>query len=290
MKTEKPIIWTSEDFKKIFGAETSLWMATGISIDTRRLNPGDIFIAIAGQHLDGSQFISEAFRKGAVAVISKTIPADMQGDESCPIIKVDDPIAALKKLALVARENFTGKIIGITGSVGKTTCKEMVKAILSTNGLCYANEGNFNNQLGLPLSLAQLHKSYDYGVFELGMNRANEIYALSEMLRPHIACVTNVNPVHLEFFDNLDGITMAKAEIFEGVELNGKALVLGDNAHIFAILSNVAKKSGIQDIRTFGKENHNNYPYKLKREKLSILQCKTISRLHTAKSFLAGMN
>lgn len=217
-------VWKSTDVAKALNASVSgAWEATRISIDSRTVQPGDIYVALKGERLDGHDFIAEALTKGAVAAIGE------YGDDA-RIIKVPNSYRALEQLGAFARARFKGRVIGLTGSVGKTTTKEMLRAALSAHGETFASHGNFNNHIGTPLNLANLPENAAFGVFEKGMNHAGEISALTKQVRPHVALITNVEAVHLEFFKSLDAIADAKAEIFEGLEPGGIAILNADNA------------------------------------------------------------
>ncbi|MDE3061200.1 MAG: UDP-N-acetylmuramoyl-tripeptide--D-alanyl-D-alanine ligase, partial [Pseudomonadota bacterium] len=200
------------------GRAQGTWEAARIEIDSRRVKPGDLFVAIKGENFDGHEFVGDAFKKGAAAVaVSKPV----QGNH----LLVPDALKGLEALGRYARARSRAKIIGVTGSVGKTSTKEMVRLALSAHGETYATSGNFNNHIGTPLSLANLPPDTPFAVFEMGMNHAGEISHLTTMVRPHIAVITNIEAVHLEFFGTIEKIAEAKAEIFEGVEKGGTAII-----------------------------------------------------------------
>ncbi len=223
---------------------------TGVSIDSRTIGKGEAFFAIKGDRVDGHDYAANALEAGAgVAVIAETRLGEMPKD--APLIIVPDVLEALRMLARAARARSQAKIIAVTGSVGKTSSKEMLRLALSQAGETHASAASYNNHWGVPLSLARLPASARYGVFELGMNHAGELTPLSALVRPHIAFITTIEPVHLEYFRNVEAIADAKAEIFTGVEPNGAAVLNRDNSH-FDRLAKAAKAAGVKEIAGFG--------------------------------------
>lgn len=212
------IVWHGEDVIRIVqGMGSTAWAASGVSIDTRTLRPGDLYIALKGAHHDGAQFVQEAFQKGAVAVLmehSTQIKCSHSLDP-LPIIYVSDGLHALQTLSIVARERFSGRILALTGSVGKTNVKEGLRMVLSAQNPTFATLGNLNNHIGVPLSLVNISSSDIYAVLELGMNHAGEITQLAQWVQPHIAMLLNVSYQHGAFFPNEDAIVQAKCEIFD---------------------------------------------------------------------------
>jgi UDP-N-acetylmuramoyl-tripeptide--D-alanyl-D-alanine ligase len=203
---------------------------SGYSIDSRTLSPGECFIAIRGRNFDGHQFVAEALSKGASLVIAQTaVPVDAT---RVPIIFVEDTLIALQRLASYNRRKWGKKVIGITGSTGKTTTKEITASILGSHFQVFKSVGNFNNQYGLPLSLLRLEERHDVAVIELGMSSAGEITQLSGIAQPDIGIVTNVKPVHLEFFKSLDGIARAKRELIEALPPDGIAILNNDDVRV----------------------------------------------------------
>ncbi len=223
----------------------------GVSIDSRSVAHGDIFVAIKGDKMDGHDFVPMAITQGAgIAIVSrvdKNWPADL------PLLHVeDDPLAALERLARAARKRSHGKIIAVTGSVGKTSCKEMLRVALSASAETHASAASFNNHWGVPLTLSRFASTSGFGVFEIGMNHAGEITPLVDMVQPHIAIVTNVAASHLGHFKSLDEIAMAKSEIFTGIVKNGHAVINRDSAH-FEQLYAAAVAAGVKNIHSFGR-------------------------------------
>jgi UDP-N-acetylmuramoyl-tripeptide--D-alanyl-D-alanine ligase len=206
---------------------------TGISIDSRSIAPGEAYFAIKGDVHDGHDFAAAALKAGGgLAVVARDRVDGLREalGEDARLIVVDDVLAALRDLAAAARARSTAKIVAVTGSVGKTSTKEALALALGANGATHASAASFNNHWGVPLSLSRLAESARYGVFEIGMNHAGEITPLTRLVRPHVAIVTTVEPVHLEFFASVEAIADAKAEIFLGLEKDGAAVLNRDNA------------------------------------------------------------
>jgi UDP-N-acetylmuramoyl-tripeptide--D-alanyl-D-alanine ligase len=223
---------------------------SGISIDTRSLAPGEAFFAIAGENRDGHDFVAAALAAGAgLAVVAADKRAGLPA--SAPLLVVADVLAALGDLARAARARSQAKIVGVTGSVGKTSTKEALRLALAADGETHASVASYNNHWGVPLSLARCPKTARYAVLEIGMNHAGEIDALTRLARPHVAIITTVEPVHLEFFASLEAIADAKAEIFRGIEAGGAAVINRDNPQ-FARLRQHAQDAGVARIVSFG--------------------------------------
>jgi UDP-N-acetylmuramoyl-tripeptide--D-alanyl-D-alanine ligase len=222
---------------------------TGLSIDSRTIAPGEAFFAIADRR-DGHDFVAAALAAGAVLAV---VAADRraQFSEDAPLLVVPDVLAGLRDLAAAARARTNAKIIGVTGSVGKTSTKEALRLALSSDGETHASIASYNNHWGVPLSLARCPASARYAVLEMGMNHAGEIAPLSRLARPHVAAITAIAPVHLEFFGSLAKIADAKAEIFLGLEAGGAALINRDIAQ-FNRLRRRAIQAGAARIVSFG--------------------------------------
>ena len=218
-------LWTSDDAVAATGGmNTRDWTCSGISIDTRTLQPGDLFVALTDVR-DGHEFVAQAFEKGAAAALVSRVP---DVDEDCPLLMVPDVLAALEALAAAARARTQARVVGITGSVGKTSTKEMLRAILGDQGRTHASVASYNNHWGVPLTLARMPRDAEFAVIEIGMNHPGEIAPLSRIARPHVAMVTIVAPAHLEAFESIDGIAHEKASIFDGLEPGGVAIWNGD--------------------------------------------------------------
>jgi UDP-N-acetylmuramoyl-tripeptide--D-alanyl-D-alanine ligase len=245
-------LWSLEDMAKAMRAERAGRLPTaitGISIDSRNLGRGEAFFAIHGDNRDGHDFVEAALKAGAgLAVVAR---AQMSRFPDAPLLIVDDVLEGLRDLARAARARTSAKIIAVTGSVGKTGTKEALRLALSANGAAHVSAASYNNHWGVPLSLARCPQDAKYAVFEIGMNHAGEITPLTRLVRPHVAIVTTVEPVHLEYFGSIEKIADAKAEIFLGVEKDGAAVLNRDNGQ-YAHLAAAAKAAGVDRIVTFG--------------------------------------
>jgi UDP-N-acetylmuramoyl-tripeptide--D-alanyl-D-alanine ligase len=248
--TSNPILWGAEEAAAATGGQTQgTWVATGVSIDSRTVQPGDLFVAIEGPNFDGHQFVDDALGKGAAAAI---VASRQMGDRSDNrLLVVDDCLKALESLGGAARGRTRARIIAVTGSVGKTGTKEALKMVLGRRFSVHATVGSLNNHWGLPLTLARLPEDIDFAVLELGMNHPGEISVLTKMARPHVAVITTVGLAHKEFFKTVEEIADAKAEIFEGVEPGGAA-VLDHDHPLYNRLAAAAERAGVERIITFG--------------------------------------
>lgn len=243
-------LWTAADAAAATaGSSRTDWVATGVSIDTRTLAAGDLFVALSGPNYDGHDFVSAALDRGAVAAM---VDRDVrQLPKPSPLLSVADTLAGLDALGAAGRNRSRARIVAVTGSVGKTGTKEALRLALTPSGPTYASAGGLNNHWGAPLSLARLPPDANYGVFELGMNHSGEIANLTRLVRPHVAVITTVEPAHLGFFPSVEAIADAKAEIFLGLEPGGVAVLNRDNPH-YARLATAAKRAGAVEILGFG--------------------------------------
>ena len=224
---------------------------TGISIDSRTVAPGDAFFAIRGDRFDGHDFVAAALAAGAAtAVVAEDRVAGL-GAVAGSLVVVPDVLAALTFLGAAARARSGAKIAAVTGSVGKTSTKEMLAQALQGEGPVHYSPASFNNHWGVPLTLARMPADAAFAVFEIGMNHAGEIAPLTRLVRPHVAIVTTVEPVHLEFFGSVADIARAKGEIFEGVVPGGAAVVNRDNPH-YDLLAGLARDAGVGRLVGFG--------------------------------------
>jgi UDP-N-acetylmuramoyl-tripeptide--D-alanyl-D-alanine ligase len=206
-------------------------LALGYSIDSRTVSPGELFFAVKGERFDGHDFVDAALERGAIsAVVRKDQLYRFPGN--IKLLPVDDTLIALQTLATAVRKLWGKPLIGVTGSAGKTTTKEAVAHVLATKFRVLKSEGNFNNHFGLPLMLLKLEPEHDLAVIEMGMSHAGEIRALAKIAHPEIGVVTNVAPVHLEFFDSLAGIARAKYELIESLPSNGAAVLNADDEYV----------------------------------------------------------
>ena len=238
-------LWTPEELSATLGAPNVALTqaASGVSIDTRTLKPGDLFVAIKGDTHDGHDHVARALAAGASAAL---VGRDVGGG---PLFVVDDSLRGMERLGVAARARSEARILAITGSVGKTSAKEMALTALSAVGRTHASAASFNNHWGVPLTLTRLPAAAAYGVFEIGMNHAGEITPLVGFVRPHVALVTTIGPVHIEYFGSLEAIADAKAEIFSGLAPGG-ASVLNRDAPQYGRLAAAARLRG--RVATFG--------------------------------------
>lgn len=251
MKTLPQPLWTAaEAVAAVSGRSDGAWRATGVSIDSRTVERGDLFIALGGPNFDGHDFVAEALDKGAAAAMVARRPGDVAGD--APLLFVDDTLEGLCALARAARSRSRARVIAITGSVGKTGVKEATRIALSAQATTAASEGSLNNHWGVPLSLARLPREARFAVFELGMNHPGEITPLALLVRPHVAAITTIEAVHRAHFSSIEAIADAKAEIFVGVEPGGAAVLNRDNDQ-FARLAQAAGAAGVAAVISFGR-------------------------------------
>ena len=244
-------LWTAQDAATATGGRNTggAWQANGVSIDSRTVAAGDLFVALAGPKFDGHDYVAGALARGSAAAVVAKHPAKVEADAR--LLLVADTQAALEALGRAARARAQGRIIAITGSVGKTGTKEALKTVLTQQARAFASSGSLNNHWGVPLSLSRMPADSDYGIFELGMNHPGEIDALTRMVRPHVAVITTIEPAHLGFFPSVEAIADAKAEIFRGVERGGAAILNRDNPH-YARLAKAAQDCSITRIIGFG--------------------------------------
>src|SRR6266545_4917814 len=250
-------LWTVDEMVQAMGAERSGALPAavgGISIDSRSIRLGEAFFAITGDNRDGHAFVAAALKGGAaLAVVAAGRRGALGLDDikDAPLLLVPDVLEGLRGLARAARARSNAKVIGVTGSVGKTGTKEALRLALAASGETHASVASYNNHWGVPLSLARCPASARYAVFEMGMNHAGEIEPLTRLVRPHDAIVTTVEPVHLEFFGSLEAIADAKAEIFLGLEPGGAAVINRDGPQ-YARLADRARRAGVERIVAFG--------------------------------------
>jgi UDP-N-acetylmuramoyl-tripeptide--D-alanyl-D-alanine ligase len=223
---KKPLKWVAAQLG--LAIETDAEVA-GWSIDSRTLRPGDLFFALRGPTHDGHGYVAEVLGKGAVGAV-----VDREVVGPGPILKVEDSLAALQAVASAARPEWAGQVVGVTGSAGKTTTKDVIADMLSEGLKIAKTEGNLNNHVGLPLSLLRVADDAQVAVLEMGMNHAGEIRALAEIARPNVGVVTNVGYAHMESFDSIDGVAAAKRELIEALPANGTAVLNADDPRVAA--------------------------------------------------------
>ncbi|WP_347917280.1 UDP-N-acetylmuramoyl-tripeptide--D-alanyl-D-alanine ligase [Paracoccus marcusii] len=234
-------LWTSDDAAAATGGRvTAAWAATGVSIDTRTIAPGDLFVALQADR-DGHDFVAQALARGAAAALVSRIPDGVASD--APLLVVPDVLVALEDLGRAGRARMTGRVIAITGSVGKTSTKEMARTALAGQGVIHAAEASYNNHWGVPLTLARMPADTDFAIIEIGMNHPGEIAPLSRMARPHVALITTVAAAHLEAFGAIEGIAREKGAIFEGLQPVGHA-ILPEDLPVTQILRDCADRAG----------------------------------------------
>jgi len=244
-------LWTSyEAAAAVDAAVAGDWTATGVVIDSRAVRPGDLFVAIVGDRLDGHDFVAQAFEAGAVAALVHATPAGVPADDP-RLLRVADTLRGLEALGGAARARARAKIVAVTGSVGKTGTKEMLRLAFGALGTTHASEGNLNNHWGAPLSLARLPADAAYAIFELGMNHAGEIRPLTNLVRPDVAVVTRIAPAHTAFFDSIEAVADAKAEILEGLAPGGAAVLNADDPMTARIAAR-ADELGVERALRFG--------------------------------------
>jgi len=246
-------LWTSAAMAQAMHAQIqgALPQAiTGLSIDSRTIAPGDAYFSIKGDVHDGHDFVDAALKAGAALAVVERAQRDKFAADA-PLLVVEDVLTGLVELGIASRARLTAHVIAITGSVGKTSTKEALRRVLEAQGETHASASSFNNHWGVPLSLARCPSQVKFAIFEIGMNHAGEIDTLVRMVRPHVAVITTVEPVHLEFFAGIKAIADAKAEIFVGLEPGGAAVLNRDKSQ-FARSERSARLLGISRIVSFG--------------------------------------
>lgn len=239
-------LWTDgEAARATGGTSTAPWVANGVSIDTRTLEAGDLFVALKDRR-DGHDFVAEAFRKGASAALVTHRPEGVP--EDAPLLVVPSVLGGLEALGRTARIRTAAKVIAVTGSVGKTGTKEMLRAALKSEGRVHAAERSYNNHWGVPLTLARMPENADFAVVEIGMNAPGEIAPLSVFAQPNVSLITTVEKVHMEAFRSIRDVAFEKAGIFEGMGLGGTAIINRDIA-TYPLLLREVKKRGLEPVR-----------------------------------------
>ncbi len=248
-------LWTSDDAARATGGTaTRPWVATGVSIDTRTLAPGDLFVALSAAR-DGHDFVARALAAGAAAALVSHRPPDLP--EDAPLLIVPEVLPALEALGRAARARTSARVVAITGSVGKTSTKDMTARVLAAQGRTHAAEASYNNHWGVPLTLARMPAETDYAVIEIGMNHPGEIAPLARLAQPHVVMVTTVGAAHLEAFGSIEAIAEEKGAICAGLEPGGLAVLNGDIPQS-PILRAAARAAGAR-ILTFGEARANHH-------------------------------
>jgi UDP-N-acetylmuramoyl-tripeptide--D-alanyl-D-alanine ligase len=245
------VLWTSAEAEAAtLGAASAPFAASGVSIDTRTLKPGDLFVALNGDARDGHEFVRAAFAaKASAALVSRTPPGV---SERASLLTIANTLRGLEDLGRASRARSHAKIIAVTGSAGKTTTKEMLRLACGALGATHASAASYNNHWGVPLSLASMPREVEFGIFEIGMNHFGEIRSLVSFVRPHVALITTIAPAHLEFFGSCEAIADAKSEIFESIVPGGAAVLPADSPYAERLRAR-AKQANVGRILSFGK-------------------------------------
>lgn len=285
-------LWTSDKAADASqGKVTAPWEASSVVIDSRKVEKGSLFFAIQGPNNDGHDYLAQVEANDAAAAVVAKSQVDKFKDIKLPLLIVEDTTQALYDLAKAARERTAAKIVAITGSVGKTGTKEGLNIAFSALGKTHATEGNLNNEYGLPLTMCRMPEDSDYAILEIGMNHPEEIRPLTKLARPDLAIITTVAPVHLEFFNGIQGIADAKAEIFDGLVIDGKCLLPRDHP-LFHHLRARARDVGIlrDNILSFG--SHFDSSYRLRKSEVLATQtnisCKFGKKQEDFSIFMPG--
>jgi UDP-N-acetylmuramoyl-tripeptide--D-alanyl-D-alanine ligase len=242
-------LWTSAELAAATGGRArGAWSVAGVAIDSRTVQPGELFIALRGPNHDGHDFVAAALAKGAAALVDR-LPDGIAADAR--VVTVADTMAALTALGRAARTRSRASHVAITGSVGKTGTKEALRLALAHQAATHANAASYNNHWGVPLSLARQPRDAIYGIYELGMNAPGEIAGLARLVRPQVAMITAIAPAHLGFFPSVEAIAAAKGEIFEGLEPGGAAVLNLDNPYTPQLIG-IAKAAGCERVLGFG--------------------------------------
>jgi UDP-N-acetylmuramoyl-tripeptide--D-alanyl-D-alanine ligase len=250
-------LWTASELVEATGGTLSTpFDADGVSIDTRTLAPGDLFVALIGEGRDGHAFVADALAKGAAGAMvhanaSSADASPANALAAAPLLRVDDTLAALARLGAFARSRFGdsgGRVVAVTGSVGKTTTKEMLRGALSAFGTTHAAAASYNNHWGLPLTLARTPRDARFCIAEIGMNHAGEIAPLASLARPHVAVITTIAKAHVGHLGSIEAIADEKASIMRGLEPGGTAVLPADSPH----LSRLRQAAGDAVVLTFG--------------------------------------
>jgi UDP-N-acetylmuramoyl-tripeptide--D-alanyl-D-alanine ligase len=237
-------LWSAADLSAATGAAAS-FAATGVSIDSRTIEPGDLFVALVGENGDGHTHVADALARGSAGAMVHRMPDNV---DPARLLRVADTLAGLTALGAFARARFGGRVVAVTGSVGKTTTKEMLRAVLGAAGPTHAAVASYNNHLGVPLTLARMPRGAAFAVIEIGMNHAGEVLPLARLARPHVAVITAIAPAHLGHLGSLEAIADEKAAILDGLQPGGTAVLPADSS----VLSRLLAHAGGATLRLFG--------------------------------------
>ena len=240
-------LWTDKSASRATGGRATMpFEAEGVAFDSREVSESDLFVALPGSATDGHRHVGHAFENGAAAAMVNHRPAGVP--VASPLLLVVNTFQGLEDLARAARQRTSARIAAVTGSVGKTGTKDMLHRVLAHQGLAHASDRSYNNQVGTPLSLARMPQTADYGVFEIGTNAPGEIGPLARLVRPHVALVTTIEPVHIGNFASEDALVEEKAAVFDGLDGDGVAIINADNRHA-ATLEDHAARRGVTTVR-----------------------------------------
>lgn len=248
-------LWTSHEIQQATKGEVlAPFSVDSVLIDSREVKGGELFVALKGPKFEGHDYVAQAFEKGAAGALVDHIPEALkEGSHPLPLIVVPDVLEALNELAFAARARSSAKIIGVTGSFGKTSLKEALRHVLDIQGPTLATERSFNNHWGLPLTLSRLHAEHQYAIIEMGMNTLGEISRYSKLVRPHIALITNTGDAHIGKMGSLENIARAKAEIFEGLVKGGIAVLWAQDKAFDGHKATALSQGGA--VISFGEQN-----------------------------------
>jgi UDP-N-acetylmuramoyl-tripeptide--D-alanyl-D-alanine ligase len=264
------LLWNQESAAKATNGKVfGFWDANRVCIDTRKIQPNDLFIALKGEKVDGHEYVADAFTKGASAAMVEYMLPDVDPGR---LLLVKNCAKALEKLAVYNRQRLKAKVIAVTGSVGKTSTKEALYVAFSVLGETYISQGNYNNHLGLPISMASIPTSSKYAIFELGMSNPGEILYLTKLAKPDLAIITNISGVHLANFKSEEDVAKAKSEIFAGLNKSG-GVILNKESKYFLTQAAEAARYKVHNIITVGK-NGDSY----------LIDCKTIDNGMSVKA------
>ncbi len=280
---KRPLQWVADTLG--ISMQTAA-QVTGWSTDTRTVAPGDLFFALSGPNFDGNQYVDQALQKGAVAAVADGLPG------SDRVLRVADSLQALQQLATKARVEWAGNVVGVTGSAGKTSTKEMVAEMISVKLPAEKTQGNLNNHIGLPLTLLRLDEGARVAVIEMGMNHAGEIRALAEIAKPNVGVVTNVGWAHIENFESREGIAAAKAELVDALGPQGVAVLNADDERVAAMAKSHTGRTILYGQSPAADLRAEDVEYSLDGVRFRVGETKFDSQLtghHSVSNLLAGM-
>lgn len=281
-------LWTKEELLKAITGELIGEINdnfSSISIDSRSIKQNAIFFAIKGSNFDGHDFAQQAYNNGATILIVERAKASQLIEAKLPLFLVDDVMAALEELAIFSRKRSKAKIIAITGSLGKTSLKELLAKTLKLYGSTHFTYASYNNHWGVPLTLASMPRETQYGIFELGMNHSGELLKLGAFIKPDISVITAIAPAHIGNFDSIEDIAKAKGEIYINQKTDGLALINSDDKYS-NFLSHIAKSLNILNIKFFGKNTKSDYWFNINEDKIKLYTKNVIIELNSIQEYI----